>query len=103
MRAASSGPSPAGRELDTNDDGKIDTGDSTAGQDTGIPMNLEDIRAVRLWLLACSDKQEDNYVNNSTYVVGNKRITPATDGDPNNDNRRMRLLERILKCRNFGL
>ena len=90
-------------DLDTNDDGKIDSSDSTAGQNTGISVNLAEIRAVRLWLLACSDNQDEEFTNHSTYVVGNRHITPAADGDPNNDNRRMRILERILKCRNVGL
>jgi hypothetical protein len=90
-------------DLDTNNDGRIDTNDNTAGQNTGITINRADIRAVRIWLLAASEDRAEDFTNSTTYVVGATHITPSTDADPNNNNRRMRLLETSVKCRNMGL
>ena len=90
-------------DLDTNNDGKIDTSDNPAGQNTGIAVNLADVRAVRIWLLAASEDRAEDFTNTTTYVVGATHITPSTDADPNNDTRRMRLLETSVKCRNMGL
>ena len=90
-------------DLDTNNDGRIDTNDNPSGQNTGITINRADIRAVRIWLLAASEDREENFTNRTTYVVGATHVTPSSDADPNNDNRRMRLLETSVKCRNMGL
>jgi type IV pilus assembly protein PilW len=89
-------------DLDTNDDGKIDSGDNvTIGEETGISVRLEDIRAVRIWLLIRSRKSEDSFTNTKTYVVGNQIIRP--DSDTKNDHVRMRLVETIVRLRNIAL
>jgi type IV pilus assembly protein PilW len=81
--------------LDTDDDGDIDTGDNPAG--TAItPVDTDRIRAVRVWILARTGRDDNSYGDSSTYVVANKRITP-------NDNYRRRLLETNILCRNMGL
>ncbi len=91
-------------DLDTNDDGKIDSGDNVAvGEDTGITVNLDDIRAVRIWLLIKTSKVEEGYINNKIYIVGNKIIRPGSDADSSNDNVRMRLVETIVRLRNMAL
>lgn len=95
--------------LDTNNDGDIDSADGPAsgnGLITGVTIptiNVGDIRAVRIWLLARTDQKDRDYVNGHTYVVGHKVISPSTDGDTNNDSYRMRLLTTTVKCRNLGL
>ncbi|MGA1841062.1 MAG: PilW family protein [bacterium] len=89
-------------DLDTNDDGKIDFGDNVVnGEKTGISARLEDIRAVRIWLLIRSRKSEDGYNNTKTYVVGSRLIRPDSDKDSKNDHTRMRLVETIVRLRNM--
>ncbi len=87
-------------DLDTNKDGNLDGNDGTGGTingyDTTIPSNISDIRAVRIWLLGRTANPDSNYMNNETYVVGNKILTF-------NDHYRRRLLTTIVKCRNLGL
>ena len=91
-------------DLDTNDDGKIDFTDNViTGEDTGIYVRLEDIRAVRIWLLIRSKKSEDGFTNNRTYVVGNQIIRPGSDTNQKNDHVRMRLVETIVRLRNMAL
>jgi hypothetical protein len=91
-------------DLDTNDDGSIDEGDALpSGENTGIAVNLEDIRAVRMWILVESSKPNEGYTNRKSYVVGNLLIRPAGDTDPGNDSRRMRLVETMVRLRNMGL
>lgn len=91
-------------DLDTNDDGNIDSGDNiTNGEKTGISVRLEDIRAVRIWLLIRSRKSEDGFTNTKTYVVGNQLIRPDTDKSSKNDHVRMRLVETIVRLRNMAL
>lgn len=101
--------------LDTDGDGFIDEndgpgpgGNGTMGGRTladlagnAIPdVAFADIRAVRVWLLARTRSGDNNYVNSHTYAVGNRVITPNTDGDATNDNCRMRILRTIIECRN---
>lgn len=91
-------------DLDTNDDGKIDSNDNvTGGEDTGISVDLDDIRAVRIWALIRTSKAAENYTNTKTYIVGNQIISPGSDADSNNNNRRMRLIETICKIRNMAM
>ncbi|MGA1790810.1 MAG: PilW family protein [bacterium] len=91
-------------DLDTTDDGEINAADNVAsGEITGISVNLDDIRAVRIWLLIRASKPEDGYRNTKTYIVGNKVIRPLGDADSSNDHMRMRLLETIVRLRNIGL
>jgi type IV pilus assembly protein PilW len=90
--------------LDLDDDGYITAADGPGvgnngiinGFDTGIPVNTNQIRAVKIWLLARSDTQDTNYIDTNTYVVGRRVITP-------NDNFRRRLLTSTVRCRNMGL
>ena len=97
--------------LDTNDDGDIDSTDGPGVSGNGLitgsaivpNINIGDIRAVRIWLLARTDREDREYVNGHTYVVGHKVISPSTDGNANNDAYRMRLLTTTMKCRNLGL
>lgn len=105
----SGGPNDLDLNLDTNVDGNIDENDCPAGAGgngliggTAIPaVAPQDIRAVRIWILAKTRLGDRNFLNTNTYVVGYKVISPSTDADPNNDNRRMRLLETMVKCRNL--
>jgi len=104
--------------LDTNGDGDIDAADGPGIGNSGLiggqslvdfggtaisDVAVDDIRAVRIWILARADQRDNKYLNTHTYVVGHKVITPNTDGDPDNDNLRMRLLTTTVKCRNLGL
>ena len=96
--------------LDKDDDGDIDAADGPGAGNNGIvggtaiaDVAVNDIRAVRIWMLARADRRDNKYLNTRTYVVGHKVITPNTDADPNNDNLRMRLLTTTVKCRNMGL
>lgn len=90
--------------LDTNKDGSIDAADgpglgnsgAIAGVDTGTPFNVNDVRAVKIWILARSDRQDAKYNNTNTYVVGRQVITP-------NDKFYRRLLTTTVSCRNQGL
>ncbi len=57
--------------------------------------NVDDIRGVKIWVLARSQPIRD-YTNNNTYYVGSQKITA-------NDNRRRMLLKTAVRCRNLGL
>lgn len=89
-------------DLDTNDDGLITSADDTDnngildGDNTGIAVEVDDIRAVRIWLLAETVNTSQSFSENSSYVVGQNVISPA-------DKKRHRLLTSIVKCRNLGL
>lgn len=89
-------------DLDTNDDGFITAADDTDssgtldGNDTGIAVDVADIRAVRVWLLAETDHDSLSFSESSSFVVGEKVISPG-------DNKRHRLLTTTIKCRNLGL
>jgi len=102
--------------LDTDGDGDIDADDGPGTGGNGfvggqilmdfagfaiadVPVGR--IKAVRIWLLARSGRQDTKIVERNTFVVGNQVITPDTDADLNNDHRRMRLLITTAKCRNL--
>ena len=104
--------------LDTDEDGDIDAADGPGIGNTGLIGGQElkdfddtpisdvacaDIRAVRIYLLARSGRGDSKFINSSTYTVGHKVISPLTDADNRNDNRRMRLLITTVKCRNLEL
>jgi type IV pilus assembly protein PilW len=97
------------RNLDTDGDGNITSADGPASGNglivgTAIPVvSPQDIRAVRIWMLARTEHGDNSFLNTKTYTIGNKVITPSTDADLNNDNLRMRLLVTTVKCRNMGL
>jgi type IV pilus assembly protein PilW len=92
--------------LDGNDDGTIDASDDTSGDgliddnDAGTalasPVDLEKIRAVKIWLLVKTGKPDRNYTNADTYVVGNSIILK-------DDQNRRQLLTTMVKCRNMAL
>ncbi|MDY6989024.1 MAG: prepilin-type N-terminal cleavage/methylation domain-containing protein [Thermodesulfobacteriota bacterium] len=102
--------------LDADSDGDIDADDGPGIGGNGLiggqmlmdfagiaiaNVPVGRIRAVRIWLLARSTRSDRKLLTSATYVVGNQVITPATDGDANNDHRRMRLLMTTAKCRNL--
>ncbi|MBU2455482.1 MAG: PilW family protein, partial [Proteobacteria bacterium] len=90
--------------LDTNDDGTIDSADAPGaatnelitGVDTSTVIELDTIRAVKVWMLVMTEKPDRDFTNTFTYIVGNQKIT-------SNDNFRRRLLSTTIKCRNTGL
>ena len=94
--------------IDTNDDGVIDVlddqdgdgdiDDDDAGPGATLPgtMDLQDVRAVRVWLLAKADREDERFLNNETYVVGNQ-VLRFDDGF------RRRLMTSTVACRNLGL
>lgn len=77
---------------DINGDGVIDALDGP----TGSSFNLSDIRAIKIWILARSDRQDAKYSNTNTYTVGRQVITP-------NDKFYRRLLTSTVTCRNLGM
>jgi type IV pilus assembly protein PilW len=83
-------------DLDTDNNGAIDLDDDTAGEDTGITVNMDDIRSVRIWLLARTRNRDEGFVDGRTYKVGLQELTPG-------DARHRRLLETTVKCRNRSL
>lgn len=104
--------------LDTDDNGIIDINDNEAG--TGIPsVSFDRIRAVRIWILARSTREDQDYFNNQNYVVSNQRIVPSAQGTDLVDNDgdgitdegdeqnkglcRMRLLMTTVRCLNMNL
>lgn len=66
------------------------------GTDTTILAQRADIRAVRIWLLAGSGAPDPNYTNSETYTVGTEDLTF-------NDDRRRRVLDTVVRCRNMGI
>jgi type IV pilus assembly protein PilW len=89
-------PGPGGTwlDLDEDDDGDIDADDDMANlDDTNITVDVADIRAVRIWMLARTRNRDQGFTDNRTYVVGDQRLTF-------NDHFRRRLLETTVSCRN---
>jgi len=85
------------RNIDTNKDGVIDNSDNVSGVALpGSNISLDNVAAVKIWLLAQTKQQDRNFVETKTFVVANKRVTP-------NNNFRHRLVEMTVKCRNMGL
>ena len=87
--------------LDDNDDGVIDA-DDTAGGVALDPafwpaqVDIANIRAVRIWMLARSRIPIRDHSDNRTYVVGAARVN-------SNDSFQRRLLVDTVNCRNMGL
>ena len=87
--------------LDTNDDGIIDANDTEGGANMATQIDIDHIRAVRIWLLARTRQPIKGYSDSQTYVVGANHRGPA-DGDW--DSRRKRvLLTTTVYCRNMGI
>jgi type IV pilus assembly protein PilW len=82
--------------LDTNDDGIISVDDDAAGADLASLVPLDKIRAVRMWILARTGREDRAFADTSTYVVANQRVNA-------NDGSRYRLLTTTVKCRNMAL
>ena len=88
--------------LDTNGDCKIDIADD-ADSDGFIDgtaivpsVSIENIRAVKIWLIAKTGRPDRNHTSANTYVVGNTIIL-------GNDQNRRQLLATTVKCRNMAL
>jgi type IV pilus assembly protein PilW len=87
--------------LDDTDNGVIDAADAEGGfplvpafWTNTVPTN--NIRAVRIWMLARSRVPVRGFSDNNTYVVGAARVN-SNDGFPR------RLLVDTVNCRNMGL
>ena len=87
--------------IDTNTDGVIDAADDADGD--GLldgaaiaGVDFEAIRAVRVWLLARSQREDKNFHNDTDYVISELVITP-------DDGFRREILTMDIKCRNMGL
>ncbi len=82
--------------LDTNDDGIISVDDDAAGADLASLVPLDRIRAVRMWILARTGREDRAFADTSTYVVANQRVNA-------NVGSRYHLLTTTVKCRNMAL
>jgi type IV pilus assembly protein PilW len=82
--------------LDTNDDGIISIDDDAAGANLASPVDLDRIRAVRMWILARTGREDRDFADTITYVVANQRVNA-------NDGNRHYLLTTTVKCRNMAL
>jgi len=81
--------------IDASGDNVLDTNVSGGGLPTLVNMNR--IRAVRIWLLARTKGIVRGYQDTNTYAVGNRTLGPF------NDNFQRILLTSTIKCRNMGL
>ncbi len=87
--------------LDTDDNGIIDENDTEGGANLSGQVDLDKIRAVRIWLLARTRYPIKGHTDNQTYVVGANHRDPS---DPDWDPRRKRvLLTTTVYCRNMGI
>ena len=82
--------------LDTNGDGVIDINDALGGVGLATQVDISNIRAVRIWVLARTKNKAKNFTDTRTYKVGDNVITPG-------DHFRRRLLTTNVTCRNLGL
>ncbi|NWH06706.1 PilW family protein [Desulfobacter latus] len=82
--------------LDDDNDGDIDTDDTAGGTNTLTTVDLDDIRAVRVWVLVRASRTDGDYTDPRTYVLGDQRYTPA-------DNYRRRLGQATILMRNIGV
>ncbi|MDH3882589.1 MAG: prepilin-type N-terminal cleavage/methylation domain-containing protein [Desulfobacterales bacterium] len=87
--------------LDTDDDGDIDAADTPGGVALDpafwpTQVDIANIRAVRIWVLARSRIPIRGHSDNRTYVVGAGRVNSADDFQ-------RRLLVDTVNCRNMGL
>jgi type IV pilus assembly protein PilW len=79
--------------LDTNSDGVIDINDAAGGTALLSTVDIESIRSIQIWILARVPFEDKDYVDNNTYVMGDKRIV-------RNDGFRRRILNTTIRCRN---
>jgi len=97
----------ADNQLDTDAGGNVLWGYDSDGDNVldanvaggGLPssMNMDRIRAVRIWVLARTKWDVPNHTDTDSYFIG-IRTVPAF-----NDNRRRILLTSTINCRNMGL
>lgn len=80
---------------DSNGDNVLDA--NVAGGGLPALVDMDRIRAVRIWLLARTKGFVSNHRDTGTYFIGTRTV-PAF-----NDNRRRILLESTVKCRNMGM
>ncbi len=81
--------------LDTDSDGDIDINDTEGGTVLASPVDIDRIRTVRMWLLVRSPIEDRAFHDQTTYVIGEKRVRA-------NDSFRRRLLTASIVCRNMG-
>lgn len=82
-------------ELDTNDDGRIDKDDDEGGSSMTGSVDISEVKAVRVWLLARTPDPVRGASDNTTYVVGDQRFTPDDDFG-------YTLFETSVRCRNMN-
>lgn len=98
---SNTGDSKLDSYLDSEDDGDIDVNDTEGGAGMTGQVDIDHIRAVRIWLLARTRQPIKDHNDNQTYVVGPVHRGPA-DGDWDPSRRRL-LLTTTIYCRNMGL
>ncbi len=90
--------------IDADNDGRITAlddinGDGIINANDGAPLNpriqLDCIKAVRIWLLAVSERPVDGYVDDQHHTVGDRVLAPVED------NHLRRIVETIIECRNL--
>jgi len=97
----SNGDGNLDRYLDTSRDGVIDAADAVNGGDlvgAGVTTDyvpMSNVRAVQVWLLGRTRYPIRGHIENETYVVGPKHITPG-------DGNKRTLLNGIVMIRNPG-
>ncbi|OQX13984.1 MAG: hypothetical protein BWK76_15375 [Desulfobulbaceae bacterium A2] len=97
------GPCPAGTcggwtSLDTDNDGDIDVADAATVGIAADPTQRDQIRGVKIWLLARTSRVDPQYVDTNTYKVGANVVDPIP-----NDNFRRRVMTTHVRCRNMGI
>ena len=80
---------------DSDGDGDLDL-DNDSGLALAADVNFDNIRAVRVWILARTRNPLRGYSGPKNFIVGDKPIN-------RNDNFKYRLLTHTVKCRNMGI
>ena len=89
-------------DLDTDGDGTIALADDSDGDnlingvDTGVAADLDDIRAVKIWLLVETSRPDRTGGPTLDFVVGDQVVH-------SNDGLRRQLLVTSVNCRNMGM
>ena len=74
----------------------ISIDDDSAGADLASMVPVDRIRAVRMWILARTGREDRAFADTITYVVADQRVNA-------NDGSRHHLLITTVKCRNMAL
>ncbi len=85
---------------DTNGDFRIDDEDGAAKLITPVPV--QNIRMVRIWMLARARSASRDFNNNGQQFLVGDQVVPADDNGFSDNIRRL-LLIRTVECRNAGL